>query len=178
MHLNHDNILEYCNRPFKDALTALHQMTVNFNQKMREEDRAVHVGDFMSRGNVKGKPSLPFRFDQLRRLFNGQWSFLRGNHDENNGVKCLCTFLWTEIGPYKAFVGHYPMAHPIFPYSEKIEEYIHMTCDLVICGHVHNAWKTTFINGVLHINVGVDVWDFFPVSDGELIQLAAKELKR
>jgi calcineurin-like phosphoesterase family protein len=34
----------------------------------------------------------------------------------------------------------------------------------LIHGHVHNSWK---VNG-RQINVGVDVWDFTPVSEADL----------
>ena len=40
--------------------------------------------------------------------------------------------------------------------------------DISLCGHVHDRWKTQ--DGV--INVGVDVWDFKPVSIKQIIREA------
>ncbi len=34
----------------------------------------------------------------------------------------------------------------------------------LLCGHVHEKWKTKYVNGHLMVNVGVDVWDYYPVS--------------
>lgn len=33
----------------------------------------------------------------------------------------------------------------------------------VLCGHVHDSWTTAVIEGIPHVNVGVDVWDYRPV---------------
>lgn len=112
---------------------------------------------------------MPFHFDSLRRLFAGQWTFLRGNHDENNGVKCVGDFMFCNIGKYRAFVGHFPLGHPEFPYPPSLEHCIAATCDVVLCGHVHNRWVTNVIGGCLHINVGVDVRGYFPVEDADIV---------
>jgi calcineurin-like phosphoesterase family protein len=37
----------------------------------------------------------------------------------------------------------------------------------MLCGHVHEAWK----RHVRVINVGVDVWDFYPVSVDQLLEV-------
>ena len=42
-------------------------------------------------------------------------------------------------------------------------------CDWLLCGHVHNAWKVQPENKT--VNVGVDVHNYRPVSQEELLEL-------
>jgi calcineurin-like phosphoesterase family protein len=46
-----------------------------------------------------------------------------------------------------------------------------------LVGHVHEKWKVKWIDNTLLINVGVDVWDFRPVSFERLYALIEKELR-
>lgn len=43
----------------------------------------------------------------------------------------------------------------------------------VIGGHVHDSWITDIIEGVPHVNVGVDVWDYRPVPLQSCLNLLA-----
>jgi calcineurin-like phosphoesterase family protein len=35
----------------------------------------------------------------------------------------------------------------------------------VICGHLHEAWKTHNVGPLRQLNVGVDQWDYYPVPE-------------
>jgi len=97
---------------------------------------------------------------------------VKGNHDNKmydplfyNVVKQLSV----EIGEYKCFLRH----RPVFPDDERNlpdqanrERIKLMSHDVVICGHVHDKWKTNGKN----INVGVDVWDQKLIHIDELIE--------
>ena len=52
----------------------------------------------------------------------------------------------------------------------KPEDFNHK-CSVNFVGHVHEKWKVMKKNNVLLINVGVDVWDFRPVSFQKLYNL-------
>ena len=173
IHSCHDNILEYePGRKSKDAAHWLHKIVNNCNSRIRTEDTVVHVGDFISKGNVRGVPSLPFRFDEVRRLFNGHWVFVEGNHDENNGVRTCCKYMFCDVGPYKAFVTHVPLDNPyrVEPVPPALIDAVKILCDFVICGHVHHHWQYTVGCGMVHVNVGVDAWRCQPIEDAELIE--------
>jgi calcineurin-like phosphoesterase family protein len=44
--------------------------------------------------------------------------------------------------------------------------------DILLHGHVHDVWKTRRTNnGTLMVNVGVDVWDYIPVHESEIVEL-------
>jgi calcineurin-like phosphoesterase family protein len=52
---------------------------------------------------------------------------------------------------------------------------------LNLVGHVHTLWKSRpdikFGEKTILINVGVDVWDFYPVSLNEILDEYAKYIK-
>lgn len=192
LHLCHANICIYCKRPWlrsedlnndhhwissQAALQTATRMTDGlvreFNMRVKPEDRVVHVGDFMNRGVAKGVPGLRLSWLDVLAKFNGHWTLLEGNHDGQNKVKCIASWMISEIGNYRAFVCHYPTFHEnMDPY---LAEYVMRVCDFAICGHVHDHWKTMWDMKLLNINVGVDVRKYRPVSDDEIIGIYEKE---
>ena len=169
------------NRPFKNTERMENAIIRNVQSRLKKEDSDVliHVGDFMFKGRKEQNKSS-FK-DYLKRL-DRDIICLKGNHDDNNGVKCLGTSLITDIGKYKdVLVTHYPVYHDndkskqYCPYNSvkfKFKNKLYPV-DIVLCGHVHNLFKSLMYIGknriVLNINVGVDVWKkFCPVSESEL----------
>jgi calcineurin-like phosphoesterase family protein len=59
-----------------------------------------------------------------------------------------------HIGPYEVLAKHMPA-------TMKLE--IPDFCDFMICGHIHEKWKHTFLDDIPIINVGVDVWNYTPI---------------
>lgn len=165
-HLGHSKILEYCNRPFRDCDHMNERLIGNANMRLKDDDMCVHVGDFCVRGKDKYRNHLP-------RL-SGHWSFLRGNHDKNNGVKVLGDWLFTRISHFNVFVSHIPYFYrhqdgtATHLLSEDLIAVIEKECDYAICGHVHDKWDVSFEGKIPCINIGVDVRKFAPVFDNEL----------
>lgn len=149
-HFDHENIIEFCNRPFNKLHIMNHSIIRNFNSIVNEKDITYHLGDFTLRGSenwsmIKG---------WLNKM-SGTHVLILGNHDKLN------PFLYVECG----FVS-------VHTYLQ-VEEFhlIHDPAITVInenlkwlCGHIHTLFKKT--KNVL--NVGVDVWSFFPVSIDEV----------
>lgn len=145
----------------------------NINSRVKEEDSVVHVGDFMNRGGVKGVAGLKVKPVNHINELNGHWTLLKGNHDENNGVRPVAKYLIVNIGPYTAFVSHYPLEN-FDKFEPKLKEYIVQCTSFQICGHVHQAWKYKFLNvcdkKYLMYNVGVDAHNLYPIHDMEIIE--------
>lgn len=174
-HFNHGNIIPYASRPFmkKDEIipgtlmwkndtiktSRTHQMNEEiikrWNNKVNNDSIVYHVGDFCFKENVN--PASYFE-SRLR----GKIIHIIGNHDHNNGVKGLITTAFMEFGNRLFQVQHRPPTVP-----GEIPDFV----DCVLCGHVHDLWKTKIEFGVPIINVGVDVWQFTPVSIESLLKL-------
>lgn len=128
------------------------EMIKRWNNKVKEEDVIYHVGDFAFK-----KTSADF----FEKKLNGKIIHILGNHDKNNGVKSYITHAIMKFGGLIIFVKHKP---PDEFQERTIEETLMSACDFIICGHVHNLWKTKKIKGKIAVNVGVDVWGFEPIT--------------
>ena len=91
-----------------------------------------------------------------------------GNHDKSNSTKTIIQGILIKFGGRKIWCVHKPQ-HANLNYS------------LNFCGHVHQNFKFKTIKGLYNpdknnyntvdlINVGVDVWNFMPVSFEEIIK--------
>jgi calcineurin-like phosphoesterase family protein len=59
----------------------------------------------------------------------------------------------------------------------RLAAYCRESFDFMICGHVHNAWKVRKVAGVWHVNVGVDVNRYMPISDQEVALIYEKAVR-
>jgi len=92
-----------------------------------------------------------------------------GNHDSLDpfkyheiGFTSVHTVFWASSvlpngQPCKLLMAHDPSF-----YQPAVYDYI------MLCGHVHNLFKTLPDKKI--VNVGVDVWDFAPVSEERIFQ--------
>jgi len=201
-HFNHANIARYYNRPqikpgdldeqgnwssAEIATLRAEQMNAmlirNANGRVKMDDRVICVGDFACKGGEKGVKGLHIPAAEILKSLNGKWTIVEGNHDDNNGVKADCEFMTASLGKLRIAVRHRPlmdegMKGKMHPKAYDIEmdtsEYCRRTVDVVICGHVHNAWHTKKIAGLWHVNVGVDVNRYMPINDMELLNIIGK----
>jgi len=133
----------------------------NHNRVVAETDVVYHLGDFSFR-------TKEYVVADLLYCLNGEHHLIRGNHDRwtntkflRVGFKSVNTHHFIEEDGINLLAIHTPRPNLI--------EHV-LKADIVLCGHVHESWKEKIISGKLHINVGVDVWDFTPVSLGEVVE--------
>ena len=158
-HWNHANIIKYCNRPFPDVHTMNKALTENWNSVVTPEDDIYQLGDFAF-GNDPEK---------YMKFLNGNIISIRGNHDTDKACKKWIQKMEFEYGGYKFLLNHRPVYIPgtTDPFNDADRSNINLDkYDYILCGHVHEKWKINQKN----INVGVDVWDFKPVSIDEIIE--------
>lgn len=162
-HFYHNNILQYCNRPFENVEEMNNFMINKWNSIVKENDIVLHLGDF----GFGSKEQLINICHQL----NGYKILLKGNHDmrKGNGFWIDCGFnevykqkemLLTEIlGINQDFVktdsdvilSHYPREVP----DDKLN----------IHGHIHNVpLDINQFNQDNHICVSVEMINYEPVS--------------
>lgn len=171
-HWGHSNIIEYCNRPFRDLPHMESTIMRRHNERVSLGDTVFHVGDFFFRESIT-RPLIPYT-TFIERL-NGHIILIQGNHDSNNGVKTVIQQCVIDHGGIKMLLIH-QYEHAIV--SSTVED-----VDIVLCGHVHEKWLhkniLIYMGGtdykiVPAINVGVDQWNFYPTNLRELQKLLSK----
>src|ERR1035437_7015608 len=177
-HFWHANVIRFCSRPFSSVEEMNEVMIKNWNDIVKPEDTIYCLGDF----SLAARPVE----DYTKRLMGTKY-LVPGNHDfchsynkksrstenmakwvakyEEWGWKVLPEQTTLDI-PGVAIVN---MCH--HPYTltgigdDKYEKWRPKDDGRwLLCGHIHEKWKVV---GKM-INVGVDQWDFKPVSIEEI----------
>jgi calcineurin-like phosphoesterase family protein len=175
LHFGHANIIKYCNRPFTDVGQMNAKLVNNWNEVVGQDDEVWVLGD-VAMGSIE--QSLAF----VRRL-NGVKTLVTGNHDRCWSAAGAKSQRWVEVyqaagfntilhGTIEIVFDDQPAVACHFPYAGDSQDADRYTAlrpeDLgrtLLHGHVHDRWQ---VSG-RQINVGVDVWDYRPVSDAQLL---------
>ena len=72
-HFGHENIIKYCNRPWRDVREMDRRMETMWNSIVEPDDVVYHLGDFCMGNRQNGH-------EILKRL-NGRKILIAGNHD-------------------------------------------------------------------------------------------------
>lgn len=121
-HFAHKNIIDYCNRPFKDIHEMDEAMIKNWNETVSNDDVVIHLGDF-GLGNKEYIRSI------IQRL-NGKKILILGNHDN-----------WSEQFYRDAgfhTVSRFPILYADFYIcSHAPIQMPQLTCYQNLYGHIH-----------------------------------------
>lgn len=154
-HFYHKNIIKYCQRPFVSVDEMNRVMIERHNQAVSEDDEVWFLGDFAF---AKLAPMRKI-FDQLK----GKITLVAGNHDNlrevaDLGFGNIIKSAELEISGQSVKVSHYPYFNPDAKDLRYEERRPSNEGGWLLHGHVHEKWK---VEGK-QINVGVDVWNFYP----------------
>jgi calcineurin-like phosphoesterase family protein len=159
-HFGHTNIIKYCNRPFENTEEHDRVLIENWNRVVKPRDIIYHLGDF-GYGTAND-------LKNIAEKLCGQIHFIKGNHDKSSTLNA--------IGKRFATVKD---VHIISPKLDDVKikiflsHYAHRTWSMSNHGSWH-LWGHSHGNMAPHglsFDVGVDCWDFTPIS---LEQVAAK----
>ncbi len=162
-HLGHENIIKYCNRPFKNVGEMNSLIMLNHNSRVKSEDTVYFLGDFCFRNSPGGKTGEGsiHKAEYYRKQLTGSIVYVKGNHDRNNSLKTNIEKVIIRYGGRQICMVHNPI-HVDYNYS------------LNFVGHVHNHWK---FKRLKHhdsytdvVNVGVDMWGFKPITYEEIMK--------
>ena len=163
-HYSHFNIIKYCNRPFKSWQEMNKKIIKNNNSRVKKEDIVYHLGDFILYGNQKtGNGENTKAIDIISKL-NGNHIFIEGNHDKGNRntLKTRNQEIILNQNGLRIQLLHDPL-------------YARIDYDLILHSHIHNAWRVKELHYCgqtrLMINVGCDVWNFYPVCLDEVLDV-------
>jgi len=149
-HWNHSNIINLCDRPFDDVLQMNEVLIKNYQEVVKPKDSVFFLGDFAMKDHEKIINRLP-----------GQKHLIIGNHDLKFKNKFAgWGFSWVKdvyelkVDSQVIWLSHY--AHRTWPRKWKGAWHLF--------GHSHGRMddldKST--------DVGVDSWNFYPVSFNQL----------
>lgn len=183
-HFGHARIIELSNRPFRDIDHMNEEIVRRWNATVAPTDTVFHLGD-VALGKIDD--SLPI----VSRL-NGHKVLVNGNHDR--------PFMNRGKARYDEWFERYSEVFQVVTHTSAVDECLsngarvilsHFPYDgdshgedrfsdvravdngiPLIHGHTHMDNKVSVsAKGSLQIHVGMDAWDYRPVSEDEIIAL-------
>lgn len=177
-HFGHRNIIKYSGRPFQDVDHMTTELINGHNLVVSKEDVVWHLGDF----------SLDERLvEPILSKLNGIHYLVSGNHDRchpchsrsEKSKRQYLSYGFKEI--HEQIIVDIPHLSKVLlchmPYegdSRENERYSEFrpkdTGRLLLHGHVHEKWHSLPRENsyIKMINIGVDQWDYKPVSTEQL----------
>lgn len=165
-HFGHKNIIEYCKRPFKHVDEMDDALIRRWNRAVQPSDTVYHLGDF-SMGQKEAY--------YYRRRLNGGIHLVVGNHER----KALNERgLWDSIHDISEIgINEDPLTNPktviLCHYAMRVWNHAHHG-SWHLYGHSHGSLADDW--HALSLDVGVDCWDFTPVSVGQLQERMDKKV--
>ncbi len=162
LHLGHENVIRYCDRPFNNAEEMGEAIVSNWNSVVKEDDEVYIVGDVLFKLNS----TSPLYLDRMKGIKH----LIVGNHDKRNLKKERFTSLFASINDYLVIndegrtvvLFHYPISEWDGYFANAYHIY----------GHIHNS--NNVANKVMSripnaFNAGVDLNEFTPQTLSQLI---------
>lgn len=148
-HFGHAAIIGHCARPFSSVEAMDRAMVERWNGVVGPRDTVWVVGDF-----AHGPKATDYRLARIFGALNGSKHLIRGNHDKAE-VEALPWSSIRDMGVVSVqgqavFMCHYPMRSWPGAYHGALH----------VFGHTHGTLRDTNRS----VDVGVDRWDFFPVT--------------
>jgi calcineurin-like phosphoesterase family protein len=168
-HFGHANIIEYCNRPYKDVLEMNRALVHNYNRHIGPDDTVVWLGDCF----FKGDKDL---YRNILAELAGMKILIVGNHDGTDAQMAALGFHLTMREGVMNIAGK-PCRLNHFPYGadEKYEKPDKFKAlrpkrrpgEILLHGHTHSHKR---VRG-REINLSCDAWSYSPAPYAEVESL-------
>lgn len=127
-HFGHQNIIDYCGRPFKTYHEADQVMVENWNSVVKPGDKVYHLGDvYMGSGE--------YAWEILKRL-HGQKRLILGNHDDPTSK--VLTKWFRKINLWRVWKDHGLLFTHVPVHPSTISKRDGTTRWINVHGHIHN----------------------------------------
>lgn len=155
-HFNHKNIIKFTNRPFGNLYEMNKILIERWNEKVKDDDIVYHVGDFFFGSEYQARKIL--------EKLNGKIHLIWGNHE-----KATLKNEWR----FESIEGTKIIKVPDEDTNRKTQVIVLSHCAYLVWfsshydswnlhGHSHGNLEER--QGFKQCDVGVDCWDFYPVS--------------
>jgi len=179
LHLGHAKIIEYSRRPYKNIAEHDRALVDNWNDRVGKDDTVWVLGDMTIDGGMKRG------FEALPRL-RGHKRLVSGNHDRcwagksdavrwipqylQAGWEIVTPFARAKLGPCKVNLSHFPYIGD-HTSDDRFDQWrLRPSATPLLHGHTHSRERVNLkLVGTVQIQVGVDAWDYAPVS-GHVLQ--------
>jgi|ERR1035437_3632685 calcineurin-like phosphoesterase family protein len=163
-NFGHTNIIKYVHRPFSSSQEMDEALISNWNSVVKPGDTVFHLGDFA----LPDKKLYPSEIDQLDytkkviESLNGNITIIFGSHDKHAYFHKKLFFGYfskNTIAEYKVDGVDLILSHcGMLAWERRTHHSIHFF------GHVHSGPLHPFPCQNNSCDVGIDAWNFFPVS--------------
>jgi calcineurin-like phosphoesterase family protein len=169
LHFYDEGLMKYCDRPFS-SVEEMHNIIIkNFRNKVDGK------GEIYVLGDIAGKNSNQLMKKDLAQILDviginnpdTPFHLILGNRDifsiqdyMDMGFISVMEIDYTQIGKLKTMITHDPCM-------------IQQKNTLALCGHIHTLFEYVYNaqRNTLAINVGVEVRNYTPVSEEEIIAI-------
>src|SRR4051794_11381362 len=152
-HFGHAGARGFYRRPFQSVVEMDQRMVENWNAVVQPEDEVWHLGDFAVR-------QPPERVRWLLTALNGRKHLIAGNNDDAHVTSCaewasVQSYMETVVDGRTLILCHYPFR----TWRDMGKGAINLH------GHSHGRLKPM----PRQFDVGVDAWDFRPVTLAQVL---------
>lgn len=198
-HLSHENILGWRGNKWADIHEMNEFLIEQWNSVVGPDDTVVILGDIVMGKRAESLPLVarlngtkklrPGNHDHCHPMYWSEKKWAKFSHHvsmyEAAGLEILPPhgqFEYTFGGErFRVGESHFPFEGDHtdeIRYQDWRPSQFRGDVDILLHGHIHGAWKSQVdsVSGAMQVDVGVDSWDFKPVSVDEVVQFAISEL--
>ena len=149
LHLEHQKIILYSNRPFENAEDMTKKLLQNWRETVKKNDVIFNLGDLSFDRDKE-------RLQKTIRNLPGYKVLIFGNHDRKKSYKWWSDIGFNEVYKYPIiFQDKYILSHEPVQYGVGNDGYIN------IHGHIHNNF--CMLNEY-YVNVSIEIIDYKPIN--------------
>ena len=160
-HFGHDNIINFCDRPFKDVDDMDTQLIDNYNELIKEDDTVLWLGDCFF-GSTDYAKDIMYELHGNKILVCGPIED-RITRMLKIGFSVVLHFCYVNVAEQTCLARHYPYPGTKHRDGRNVDDYVdtHLNpikSQILLHGHTHTNIKR--LGNQIH--VGVDAWDYKP----------------
>lgn len=174
-HFFHSQVINFCKRPFNCVEEMNEQLVQNWNKTVKPGDLIYILGD-VSFGNVQDT-------NQILSRLNGQKYLIYGNHDQliRKKKELQEHFVWCkDLARIKPLINNEKQDIVLCHYAMRVWEKSHYG-SWQLFGHSHGGLSDHGEDVIpvhsLQVDVGVDVWNYTPVSIKEIKKFMNRKIE-